>query len=156
MHDLEPDDELQEKIDLFIELKKQQQVARLELDMIEDRQRFVEMYLAEEFSLRGIQNIKMRDGITLYQQLDTKVSVISDKKEEARLVAKELGIEELLVLQPMSLKSYVKELLSDEDGPSFPEYDEEGNELPHTKIPKKLLSILNIHEEMRVRIRGVK
>ena len=157
-HDLMADEPVAEgetafdkNIGQYIHLQREKTKAREILKQLESEQRSLEMVLAEDFALKGIQNIKI-GGVTVYKQNDLKISVQGDKKEEARKLARQMNLDTMLVLQPAAFKSYCKELIdNDEDDP---EYDDKGELVEYSAIPKALRDIIHIHEEIRIRVRG--
>ncbi len=122
----------------FCNLKDEIAKTEAALKMLKGETAKIEAVLVEEYALKGIQSINAH-GQCIYLTHETSITVKADCKRAAVEVARSLGLDDLIVLQPWNFKSYCKEMLADETA---------GN-----AIPVEFTELVNVYEATRVRAR---
>lgn len=99
----------------------------------------LEQRLVEQFTLGGTQSIK-RDGKTFFLQRERSITALPESRQQLVEVMRELGHDEMIVVQPQRLASWGREMLDDEATG--------GN------LPEEVLPLVKVHEAMRLRMRA--
>lgn len=97
----------------------------------------LETLLVEQFGANGTQSIK-RDGKTFFLQREFSATAVPDQRQALVEVMRELGHDEMIVVQPQRLASWCREMLGDEA----------------TGLPEEVKPLVRIHEAMRLRMRA--
>jgi len=119
----------------FVELRDERDKLKEEIAEVEKALTPLDVQLAEQFALAGVQSVNMA-GRTVYRNVDKYITVKADQREQAVAIANALGLDELIVLQPARLKSYISEQL-----------EETG------EMPGDFASVLNVFEKASMRVR---
>lgn len=124
-----------DSISEFVELTKRRDDLREQLKGVEDARSALEATIAEEWGLNDVQSVKV-PGFTVYRQLEQRVNVKGECREQAIQAARSLELEELIAIQPQRFQSWAKEMIANEGG-----------------LPSELAPLVNVYEHTSIRCR---
>ena len=100
--------------------EKREEKAKLseQLKMIEGEIKLLEDMIINNFADEGIKSINV-DGKTITTSSQIWAKIAPDKKEEAKHILRELGLDSIITLNYQSLSAYIREIVK--SGEELPE-----------------------------------
>jgi hypothetical protein len=112
------------------ELNAQAAQTRGEMSQVEER-------LVEQFALSGVSSMNV-NGKTVYRNVEKYANARKEHRGELVAWARENGLDDMIVLQPASFKSWCREQLEGDDA---------------TGLPTEIAPMVDIFEKTSLRVR---